>query len=283
MRPFSSQSILAFDADAVAAAVLRRGLGRPRLHKVQAASLPEGALEVSAQRPNLVRPAEVGEALRQAGEVFRGLPGAVTLVLPHGVTRTALLEVPGGAQAREYARFRLGPSLPYPLDEAIVDVLPLGGGRFLGSAVRRSIVGEYEEAVRSAGLRPGRVDLAPLAAAAGLRLHSPFGADPGIALVLGGAACAFVAFEGRQVASFRSRRRDRSPREATRLREEALRTAALAGLPGDPAIVVSGTGARQTADHLAAAGHPVVVVSLVPHLGPAHETASLPWLAAALA
>jgi hypothetical protein len=98
--------------------------------------------------------------------------------------------------------------------------------------------------------------------------------------VLGDAACAFVAFDGPQILNFRSRRRDRSPQEPGRLRDDALRTGALAGFGGDAALVLSGAGARSTADRLAADGLMTRVASLCPALGPAQETAAHPWLAA---
>jgi hypothetical protein len=282
MRLFSTQAIVALDGDGVAGAMVRRTLGGPRLVALLAAPLPAGALRVSSQSPNLVRPEEVAASLREVVAPW-GRHGPVTLVLPHGVARTVLLDPPDRALPREYARFRLAASLSYPAAEAMVDVLTLGGGRVLASAVRRSIVAEYEAVARAAGLEPGRVDLAPLAAAAGLRSCAAGSTTSGVAMVLGDAACTFLAFEGPRLLHFRSRRRDRSPREAQRLRDDALRTGALAGLGGDAALLLSGAGARSTADHLAADGLETRVASLCPVLGPAHETAGHPWLATALA
>jgi hypothetical protein len=283
MRLFSTQAIVALDADGVAGAVVRRALGGPRLAALHTAPIPEGALVVSSQGANLVRPEEVAASLRAVAAGLGAHRGPATLVLPHGVARTLLLDLPDRAVPREYARFRLATGLPYPIAEAVVDVLPLEGGRVLASAVRRTVVAEYEAVAREAGLEPGRVDLAPLAAAAGLRSCTREGASSGVAVVLGDAACAFVAFDGPQILNFRSRRRDRSPQEPRRLRDDALRTGALAGFGGDAALVLSGAGARSTADRLAADGLMTRVASLCPALGPAQETAAHPWLAAAFA
>jgi hypothetical protein len=283
MRLFSSQAIVALDGDGVAGALVRRALGGPRLAALHTAPLPEGALVVSSHGPNLVRPDEVAASLRAVAAGLGARRGPVTLVLPHGVARTLLLDLPDRAVPREYASFRLAAGLPYPAAEAVVDVLPLGSGRLLASAVRRTVVAEYEAVVREAGLEPGRVDLAPLAAAAGLRSCAQGDTATGVAVVLGDAACAFLAFDGSQLLHFRSRRRDRSPQEPQRLRDDALRTGALAGFGADAALVLSGAGARAAADRLAADGLMTRVASLCPALGPAHETAGHPWLAAALA
>lgn len=282
MRLFSTQAIVALDGDGVAGALVRRALGGPRLAALHTAPLPPGALQVSSQGQNLVRSGEVAASLRAVGTALAHR-GPVTLVLPHGVARTLLLDLPDRAVPREYARFRLAAALPYPAAEAVVDVLPLGSGRVLASAVRRTVVAEYEAVAREAGLEPGRVDLAPLAAAAGLRSCAQGETTSGVAVVLGDAACAFLAFDGPQLLHFRSRRRDLSPQEPQRLRDDALRTGALAGFGGDAALVLSGAGARATADRLAADGLMTRVASLCPALGPAHETAGHPWLAAALA
>src|SRR5438045_2792699 len=99
------------------------------------------------QSPAGVVPRRRGGARARAGaaglEVGRG---KVVLVLPDGVARTALVEVSGGVAARELARYRVTPGLPYPPEEALVDVLPLDDGRVVAAAVRRSLVEGYEAA-----------------------------------------------------------------------------------------------------------------------------------------
>jgi Tfp pilus assembly PilM family ATPase len=284
MRPFTTHTLVAFDRETVGAAAIRRGLGRARLRAHAVAPLAEGALTVSAHGTNVVNPAALLAALQELASFRPARPGAVTLVLPQGVARTGLLELPAGSSGREYARFRMGGSLPYPVDEAVIDVLPLGPRRVLAAAVRRSVVAEYEDAAAAAGFVGARVDLLSLAAAASIGRTAPQWATPGVILVLGDACCAVAAFdsEGR-LAAFRTRRRDTSAGEAQRLRLEALRAAALAGIPADGALFATGPGARGLADHLAAAGHAIEVKSLVPGLGLAHETASFPWMGAALA
>ena len=273
--------MLAFDAGSVSAAFVRCSWRRARAVSLSSRRLIEGALVPSAFERNLQGPEEVGRAIREALESLPPRAQSVTLVLPHGVCRMAVLDLPRGQEPTEYARFRLGASLPYPVAEAVVDFLPLERGRMLAAAVRRAVVAEYEGAAASAGIGRGRVDLAPLAAAAGAILLG-FEA-PTVFLVLGDAACSLLAYDGGRLLGVRTRRRDRDHGEAERLREDALRTAAEAGLFGEPELVVAGSGARGVVDHWGLAGPGARLLSLSPEVGPLEEAGSRPWLAAALA
>ncbi|HSD65268.1 MAG TPA: hypothetical protein VLF95_01130, partial [Vicinamibacteria bacterium] len=102
---------LGFDAFAVTAAALGEGLGGRRARAFARAPLEEGALVPSPSGSNLARADEVRAAVRR---VAAGLGGRARVVLPDGVARVALVEVPGGADARDYVLFRLAPSLSFP-------------------------------------------------------------------------------------------------------------------------------------------------------------------------
>jgi hypothetical protein len=203
----------------------------------------------------------------------------VTLVLPHGLARVLLLEAPKGADPLEYARFRLGSALPYPVGEAAVDLLPLDGRRSLAAAVRRDVVAGYEAAAVAAGLQTDRVDLAPLAALSGL-LRQPRPART-VEIVLGDAALSLAAFDRGRLSAFRSRRRDPGPGEAERVCEDAARTAS-PGAGDPPCVRVTGVGARSFRDDLAGAGHEAELAAVLPGAGSLPEVAELPWLGAAL-
>src|SRR5262249_5892022 len=139
-----------FDAATLSAAVLSRGFGRRRrLRAFEAVPLSPGVLEPSAVSPNVLRPADLREALSRL-RARLGRVGGAPLVLPEGPARLLRLGVDGD-DVRDYARFRLAAGLPYPLEEAVVDVLRVGGGRALAAAVRRSVVEEYEAAAAGAG------------------------------------------------------------------------------------------------------------------------------------
>jgi hypothetical protein len=281
--PFTSRVVLAFDAGHVSAACVRRGLRRTRSASWASGRLAEGALVPSALSRNVHDPGELARAIHEALEPLPARAAVVTLVLPHGASKVALLDVPRGHEPAEYARFRLGASLPYPVAEAVVDFLPLEGGRLLAAAVRRDVVAEYESLVARVGIRVGRIDLAPLAAAAGAGPIAHDFADPTVFLVLGDVACSFLAYDHGRLLGFRTRRRDQLRGEAERLHQDAVRTAARAGAFGEPALVVAGSGARGVLDHWAAAGRGGRLLPLLPVGGPLHEAAARPWLAAALA
>jgi len=232
--------VLAFDANAVAAARVSSGLGAPRIEACLQEPLPTGALRPSPWEPNFADAGPVREALGRLRQALGDQKRGAVVVLPTGVARTALLE-PSAAGPREFARFRLTQGLPYPASEALVDIVAVGKGRFLGAAVRRSIVAEYEEAVASAGFTQERLDLAPLAALDALLRRSP--AAAGVDVILGDVGFSLAAHRDGEVWAFRSRLRDEDEEEPARIQAEAERTAAAAGVPS-PRIRVVGPGAR---------------------------------------
>jgi hypothetical protein len=230
---------LALDASAVTVAALGEAFGGRRARAFARVPLGPGALTPSSSGPNLQRGDEVRSAVRRALEEAGG--GRATLVLPDGVARVALVDLPADAVPRDYVRFRLAASLPWPASEAIVEALPAGRGRVVGAAVRRATVAEYEQAAAAAGLEVDRVHLAPLLALEGLMRA---GAREAVHVVLGDVAFCLAPFRGGLPVALRSRRRDRSAGEASRLREEASRAAAVAGNGASPAtLVLSGADA----------------------------------------
>jgi hypothetical protein len=202
-------------------------------------------------------------------------------LLPDGIGRTLLLDASPGVAPAQYARYRLAPSLPYPEAEAIIDVLPVGGGRVVAAAVRRPIVQEYEAVTAACGLVQERLDLAPLAVLAGrLRRSGEDGTQ--VDVILGEAALSLAVFRGGELHVFRSRRRHPGPDEAAWLADEADRSASLSG--GDTAAVIHllGPGAGALALGLAELGRQAQAVALRVPPVPA-EAAELSWLGAALA
>jgi hypothetical protein len=279
VRPFRGELTVAFDASGVCGAVVSRGLRGRKLRSFARVGLAPGALSPQALDPNLLRRDEVVEALGRVLEKLDAARGRVSLLLPDGVARMGLIDVPTGVAPEEYARFRWAQALPYPADEAIVDVLSLGPGRAVAAAVRRRVAHDYEEAAAGAGLSPDRVDLAPLAALAALVRDPPAG-ESAVDVILGDAAYCLAASHGGTLRVLRNRRRDADAGEADRLRREVDRTASLAG-NGTAALRVRvvGSGARDLIGELQRSGRAA---------GPAWENglpaeaAELPWLAASL-
>src|SRR6185295_11676252 len=120
MRALRTRVLVAIDATGVAGASVSGGPGAPRIRSYARAALSAGALVPGPLEPNVARTAEVREALGEVAGALDGGRGPVCLILPGGVARTALLEVAAGVTAREFARYRLTPGLPYPPDEALV-------------------------------------------------------------------------------------------------------------------------------------------------------------------
>ena len=273
---------MALDAASVTGAVVSWSSGGPRVEALARVLLVPGALAPSPMEPNLPRLDEVREALASVRRSLGVNGRPATLILPEGVARIALLEIPSGLPIREYARFRLGQGLPYPSGEAVVDALPIAGRRFLCGAVRRDVVEGYETAARTSGFNLDQVNLASLAAVSGLRTQiTPGGA--GIAVILGDVAVSLAVFDGGSLALFRTRRRDPGSEEGAWLRQEMLRTSALAGVSGDvPKIAVVGSGAAGLTRQLAELGCPVELAWPPSRRSLQAEAAELAWLGAAL-
>ena len=235
-----TRTYLAIDASSVTAAEVAEGVKGRRLRSLAHEPLPAGAVTPGATGPNLADPDAVRAA---AARVLGGASRGVTLVLPDGIARLALVEPPRGVLARDFVRYRLAASLPWPVEEGVFDALEAGFGRVVGAGVRRATIAEYEQTASAAGARVEQVHLAPLLALAGL-LRERRG-DELHALLGDVAMCLALVREGGIVA-LRSRRRDRSAGEAARVREELLRLApgSVNGNGGVP-LVVSGSDASR--------------------------------------
>jgi hypothetical protein len=242
MRALRARVLVAIDATGVAGASVSGGPGAPRIRSFARAPLSPGALVPGPFDPNVVGGPEVQRALGEVAAGVEGGRGPVALILPEGVARTVLLDVPAGVTAREFARYRITAGLPYAPDEALVDVLPLGGGRVLAAAVRRSVIEGYEAVARAAGLDIERLDLAPLAALSALA-REPRGTAVSVDVILGDRALSLAAWQGGVLHVFRTRRRDCGPREPLWLGREVDRTAVLAGNGSAPRIRAVGPGA----------------------------------------
>lgn len=268
--------VVAFDASSVCGAVFARGLGRPRLRVFARVDLPPLTLAPSPVGQNLARPDAVTEALVALRRRL-GTGAPATLVMPHGVGRLLLTDAAADTDPRALVRFRLASSLPYPPDEAMVDVLPLGGGRLLGAAVRRSVVAEYESVATAAGFAQEGVDLAPLVALAGLARRAT---GVHVHVIMGDAALSLAAFRDNRLLVLRTRLRDPGPDEAPRLFAEAERTALLSGDAPDGPVTFVGPGARGLVSELLGKGCAALLGALVPEPPAAAEAA---WLGGMLA
>ncbi|HEY8150577.1 MAG TPA: hypothetical protein VIK51_16845, partial [Vicinamibacteria bacterium] len=220
MRRSRPRLFVALDAGSVSGGAGTRSGGGFRLASHARVPLGAGALAPSPFAPNVVRPGEVADALRELARSLRIGPAPVCLLLPDGIARLALLDVPADVTPQQYALFRIVPGLPYAPEEAVIEVLPVGAGRAVVAAVRRSVIEGYEAVAEQAGLAQDRLDLTPLAALSGL-LRQP--GDAGgltVDVVLGDAAFCLAAHQDGVLRALRNRRRDPGPDEPRRLAEE---------------------------------------------------------------
>lgn len=260
-----SRTIVALDASGLTAAGVVRGLRRGEAPNALRVPLEAGALVPDPVAPSLHRPAEVKAAFVDLLDRL-GRPPKATLVLPMGLARLALLEPPPDTDPRDFARFRLGPALPFPAEEAIIEVVPAGGKRMLAAAVRREVVAGYEELAASCGLALERIDLMPLAVVAARRAAQPASA---LDLILGDVAFAMCYHEQGEIREFHQRWRDPGPLDHGRIARVLDQAARNHGGAVAPRVLVLGEGSALVAEGLTALGRLAQAGSEMAFLGAA--------------
>ena len=156
---------------AVRLAVDRKG-GKMRLAAVESRPLPVGAVEVALTRPNILQPAELLEALRSIFVKLAPRDHRVSLLLPDDVARVALLGFAALPKTRrelaDLVRFRMSKSLPFKPEDAVMDLMVLGGSgprpganaaSVLAAFVHRAVLDQYESLFAACGYWPGLVSL----------------------------------------------------------------------------------------------------------------------------
>jgi len=156
---------------AVRLAVDRKG-GKTRLAAAESRLLPEGAVEVTLTKPNILQPAALIEALRAIFVRIAPADHRVSLLLPDDVARVALLGFTALPKTRrelaDLVRFRMSKSLPFKPEEAVMDLMLLGGSgprpgtssaSVLAAFVHRAVLEQYESVLAACGYWPGLVSL----------------------------------------------------------------------------------------------------------------------------
>lgn len=149
----------------------RAGDKQAALESATAQALPPGALAPGLQQANLAARQPIVDALRDSLSIVAGRTHDVVLVIPDATTRIMLLEfdtLPDKPQDAEgIVRFRLKKSLPFDIDQSAVsfDRQTAGNGiRVIAAVTPRTVIEEYESAVREAGYNPGTVIPSTIAA-----------------------------------------------------------------------------------------------------------------------
>lgn len=138
------------------------------LHRLEAfaeEALPTGALRPSPSQPNLADAEAVGQAVRKVVERVRGARREAVLLLPDTIVRIFLLGFDAFprklADATPLLRWRLRKSVPFPVEETVLSWTEQrsaeGALEVVTAVARDSVIREYEQLLRGAGLEPGIV------------------------------------------------------------------------------------------------------------------------------
>ncbi len=150
------------------------------LESATAQALEAGALVPGLQQANLAARQTIVDALRDSLSAVAGRSRDVVLVIPDATTRIMLLDfdtLPDKLEDAEgVVRFRLKKSLPFDIDQSAVSFDRQAadkGVRVIAAVTPRTVIDEYESAVREAGYNPGTVIPSMIAALGAVDATSP--------------------------------------------------------------------------------------------------------------
>jgi type IV pilus assembly protein PilM len=160
----NSRPRVACEVSAERVIAARAGEGALSLEAVGARSLAAGTVTPGLQQGNVTAREKLISALRDSLAEVAGRTRDITLVIPDASTRILLLDfetLPEKAEdADSVVRFRLKKSLPFDVDASAVsfDRYKADDGlRVVAAVTPKSVLEEYESAVREAGYNPGAV------------------------------------------------------------------------------------------------------------------------------
>jgi hypothetical protein len=140
----------------------------------------------SFDRPNIIDPDALAEALAQGLRNLRLTSGTAALLIPESSVRVFVMAVdafPGSGEERDaFIRWRIGKQMPLIPEDARIDyaATPGRGARKIIVAMgRQAVIGEYEALFAKAGLKPVAVTAPSLAL---INLVPPDGRRNGVLL-----------------------------------------------------------------------------------------------------
>lgn len=176
------------------------------LESAQSQNLPAGALAPGLQQANLAARQPVVSAIKESLDVVSGRSRDVVLIIPDATTRIMLLDFDTLPEKREDAegvvRFRLKKSLPFDIDQSAVSFdrqTATSGVRVIAAVTPRSVLEEYESAVREAGYNPGTVMPSMIAA-----LGAVDAARPTMVIKVESGTTTFAIVDGEQLLLYRA-------------------------------------------------------------------------------
>ena len=167
LKPRFPSCAVGFEKDAIAAVQLERGRGGFVVRRAASIALPAGLVRPSFDESNMRDPAEVAAALSDlltSAGLLRQRKWSVTL--PEATTRSAVLALEGTPGSRreleEVLEWKIERTFGAPLSEVRVnrEQLPPNAqsqARYLATAVRLSVLAEYESVFRALGWHAGLV------------------------------------------------------------------------------------------------------------------------------
>ena len=151
----------------VAFALLSGSASSPRLERVAYAPMPPGAVRVSLREPNILDPHSFSDAVRSAYNLLLHSGTRLSITLPDAVGRIMMLDVEGRFKSRaeglDIIRWKLKKNIPFDIADTHLDYQQLsvrenGDMALMVALVSRSVIGQYEDLLVSAGFTPARID-----------------------------------------------------------------------------------------------------------------------------
>jgi type IV pilus assembly protein PilM len=152
----------------VTAVVLGTVDGAPAVTAQATERLPDGLVAPSLTAPNLTDKAAVAAAVQRVLRAVGVSRGRAALVIPDGAAKVSVVrfeKVPAKAEdLGQLVRWQVRKAVPFPLEQAQVSWTPgvadANGIDYIVTVARQDIVQDYEQALATAGVQVGLVDLA---------------------------------------------------------------------------------------------------------------------------
>ncbi len=151
----------------VAFALLGGTAAAPRLERTAYASLTAGTVRSSLREPNILDPQVFIERFQNAHNLLLHRSQRVSLTLPDSAGRIILVDMEGRFKNRteglDIIRWKLKKNIPFDaadthLDYQLLKIRENGDMALLVALASRTVIGQYEDVLMSAGFTPTRID-----------------------------------------------------------------------------------------------------------------------------
>jgi type IV pilus assembly protein PilM len=124
-------------------------------------------VRVSLREPNILDPQAFCDTVRSAHNLLLHNGTRLSISLPDGVGRIMMLDVEGRFKSRaeglDIIRWKLKKNIPFDINDTHLDYQQLkvrenGDMALMVALVSRTVIGQYEELLLSAGFTPSRID-----------------------------------------------------------------------------------------------------------------------------